>query len=220
MAATLPLFPLGSVLFPGVVLPLHIFEPRYRKLVTDLRALPEEEPRQFGVVAIRDGREVGQQSVESVYDIGCTARISALEAHEDGRFSLVTTGVQRFRLLDVDTSGPYLVGEVDYLDESSDARAEGLKTSSTALLLGYQRALAGLRGVRAGTISDLPDDPTVLSYLIAAAMVLDLRDKQRLLATPDTATRLQREQALLRRETLLIRELRTLPAVDLLRRDR
>lgn len=220
MAATLPLFPLGSVLFPGVVLPLHIFEPRYRKMIADLRDLPEGEARQFGVVAIRDGREVGTQSVESVYDVGCTARISALEAHDDGRYSLVTTGVQRFRLLDVDTEGPYLVGEVEFLDESSDERAEMLKTSSTALLLGYQRALAGLRGVRAGAIPELPDDPTVLSYLIAAAMVLDLRDKQRLLATPDTATRLQREQALLRRETMLIKELRTLPAVDLLRRDR
>ena len=220
MATTLPLFPLGSVLFPGVVLPLHIFEPRYRKMVTDLRELPEGESRQFGVVAIRDGREVGAQSVESVYDIGCTARISALEAHDDGRYSLVTTGVQRFRLLDVDASGVYLVGEVEYLEEASDARAEALKTSSTALLLGYQRALAGLRGVRTGSIPELPDDPTVLSYLIAAAMVLDLRDKQRLLATPDTASRLQKEQALLRRETLLIKELRTLPAVDLLRRDR
>jgi hypothetical protein len=220
MAATLPLFPLGSVLFPGVVLPLHIFEPRYRKMIADLRELPEGESRQFGVVAIRDGREVGTQSVESVYDVGCAARISALEAHEDGRYSLVTTGVQRFRLLDVDASGPYLVGEVEFLDETSDERAEMLKTSSTALLLGYQRALAGLRGVRAGAIPELPDDPTVLSYLIAAAMVLDMRDKQRLLATPDTATRLQREQALLRRETMLIKELRTLPAVDLLRRDR
>ena len=220
MPATLPLFPLGSVLFPGVVLPLHIFEPRYRKMVADLRELPEGESRQFGVVAIRDGREIGPQSVESVYDVGCTARISALEAHEDGRYSLVTMGVQRFRLLDVDTTGPYLTGEVEYLEESSDERAETLKTSSTALLLGYQRALAGLRGVRAGAISELPDDPTILSYLIAAAMVLDLRDKQRLLATPDTTTRLQREQALLRRETLLIKELRTLPAVDLLRRER
>jgi Lon protease-like protein len=220
MAATLPLFPLGSVLFPGVVLPLHIFEPRYRRMVADLRELPEGEPREFGVVAIRDGREVGPEAVESVYDVGCTARISALEAHEDGRYSLVTTGTQRFRLLDVDTTGPYLRGEVDFLEESAGPDAEALKTSSTALLLGYQRALAGLRGVRAGPIPELPDDPTVLSYLIAAAMVLDLRDKQRLLATPDTATRLKREQALLRRETLLIKELRTLPAVDLLRRDR
>jgi uncharacterized protein len=220
MAATLPLFPLGSVLFPGVVLPLHIFEPRYRKMVTDLRELPEEEPREFGIVAIRDGREVGPDSVESVYDVGCTARISALEAHEDGRYSLVTTGTQRFRLLEVDTTGPYLRGEVDFLEENAGSDAEALKTTSTALLLGYQRALAGLRGVRAGPIPELPDDPTVLSYLIAAAMVLDLRDKQRLLATADTTTRLKREQSLLRRETLLIKELRTLPAVDLLRRER
>lgn len=220
MAATLPLFPLGSVLFPGVVLPLHIFEPRYRKMVSDLRDLPEEDSREFGVVAIRDGREVGPDSVESVYDVGCTARISALEAHEDGRFSLVTTGTQRFRLLAVDTTGPYLRGEVEFLEENAGPDADALKTSSTALLLGYQRALAGLRGVRAGPIPELPDDPTVLSYLIAAAMVLDLRDKQRLLATTDTTTRLKREQSLLRRETLLIKELRTLPAVDLLRRDR
>lgn len=220
MAAALPLFPLGSVLFPGVVLPLHIFEPRYRKMVADLRDLPEEDSREFGVVAIRDGREVGPDSVESVYDVGCTARISALEAHEDGRFSLVTTGTQRFRLLAVDTTGPYLRGEVEFLEEKAGPDADALKTSSTALLLGYQRALAGLRGVRAGPIPELPDDPTVLSYLIAAAMVLDLRDKQRLLATPDTTTRLKREQSLLRRETLLIKELRTLPAVDLLRRDR
>jgi Lon protease-like protein len=220
MAATLPLFPLGSVLFPGVVLPLHIFEPRYRKMVADLRDLPEEDAREFGVVAIRDGREVGPDAVESVYDVGCTARISALEAHEDGRYSLVTTGTQRFRLLSVDTGGPYLRGEVEFLEEDAGPDADTLKNASTALLLGYQRALAGLRGVRAGPIPELPDDPTVLSYLIAAAMVLDLRDKQRLLATPDTTTRLKREQSLLRRETLLIKELRTLPAVDLLRRDR
>jgi Lon protease-like protein len=220
MAATLPLFPLGSVLFPGVVLPLHIFEPRYRRMIDDLRELPEQEPREFGVVAIRDGREVGPDAVESVYDVGCAARISALEAHEDGRYSLVTTGTQRFRLLGVDTSGPYLRGEVDFLQENAGPGADALRTSSTALLLGYQRALASLRGVKAGPIPELPDDPTILSYLIAAAMVLDLRDKQRLLATPDTTARLKREQALLRRETLLIKELRTLPAVDLLRRER
>jgi Lon protease-like protein len=218
MPAKLPLFPLGSVLYPGVVLPLHIFEPRYRQLVADLQDLPEDEPRRFGVVAIRDGREVRPDSVESVYDVGCTASISALEAHDDGRYSLMATGQERFQLLDVDTSGPYLLGEVEFLEETVDPAAEALKTSSTALLLGYQRALAGLRGLRTGPIPELPDDPTVLSYLIAAAMVLDLRDKQRLLATPGTTARLQREQTLLKRETLLIRELHTLPAVDQLRR--
>jgi uncharacterized protein len=217
MPETLPLLPLGSVLFPGVVLPLHVFEPRYRQLVSDLKELPEGRPRTFGVVAIRDGHEVGSDAVSSVYDIGCTAQISTIESHEDGRYSLVTTGVHRFRLLGVDATGPYLRGEVDLLEEPLGADAATLKTSSIALLLGYQRALAALRGIRLGPIPDLPDDPTVLSYLIGAAMVLDLRDKQRLLACTDTAARLRREQALLRRETLLIKELRALPAVDQLK---
>lgn len=220
MAAVLPLFPLRSVLFPGVVLPLHVFEPRYRALISDLRELPEGEDQSFGVVAIRDGREVGQDSVESVYDVGCSAQISAIEMHEDGRYSVVATGVRRFRLRDIDTTGSYFLGEVDFLDEVAGPDAEALKTPSTALLLGYQRALAGLRGVRSTPLPELPDDPTVLSYLIGAAMVLDLRDKQRLLSTPDTAARLRREQALLRRETALIKELRTLPAVDFLRGER
>lgn len=217
MPDTLPLLPLGSVLFPGVVLPLHVFEPRYRRLVADLKDLPPGRARTFGVVAIRDGHEVGQDAVNSVYDVGCTAQISTIESHEDGRFSLVTTGVRRFRLLDVDSSGPYLRGEVDILDEPPGPDAATLKTSSIALLLGYQRALATLRGIRLGPIPELPDDPTVLSYLIGAAMVLDLRDKQKLLACSDTATRLRREQALLRRETMLIKELRALPAVDQLK---
>jgi uncharacterized protein len=217
MPETLPLLPLGSVLFPGVVLPLHVFEPRYRRLVADLKDLPEGRPRTFGVVAIRDGHEVGSDAVSSVYDIGCTAQISKIDSHDDGRYSLMTTGVHRFRLLGVDTSGPYLRGEVDLLDEPLGADAATLKTSSIALLLGYQRALATLRGIRLGPIPDLPDDPTVLSYLIGAAMVLDLRDKQRLLACTDTTVRLRREQALLRRETLLIKELRALPAVDQLK---
>jgi uncharacterized protein len=217
MPATLPLLPLGSVLFPGVVLPLHIFEPRYRQLVSDLKELPEGQARTFGVVAIRDGHEVGSDTVNSVYDIGCTAQISAIDSHEDGRYSLVTTGVRRFRLLGVDATGPYLRGDVELLGEPLGTDAAALKTSSIALLLGYQRALATLRGIRLGPIPDLPDDPTVLSYLISAAMVLDLRDKQRLLACADTAARLRREQALLRRETMLIKELRALPAVDQLK---
>jgi uncharacterized protein len=217
MPDTLPLLPLGSVLFPGVVLPLHVFEPRYRQLVADLKDLPEGTARTFGVVAIRDGHEVGEDAVNSVYDVGCTAQISTIESHEDGRFSLVTTGVRRFRLLAVDSSGPYLRGEVDLLDEPTGPDAPTLKTSSIALLLGYQRALATLRGIRLGPIPELPDDPTVLSYLIGAAMVLDVRDKQRLLACADTAARLRREQMLLRRETLLIKELRALPAVDQLK---
>lgn len=220
MPSTLPLFPLGSVLFPGVVMPLRVFEPRFRQLVEDLQALPEGTDRRFGVVAIRDGREVGEGNVRSLYEYGCTAQISTADAADDGSYALVTTGVERFRMLALDlTGGPYPTAEVELLTDVPGEDAEALRTPSTAQFLGYQRALSGLRGVRLGPLPQLPDDATVLSYLIAATMILDVREKHSLLAAADAATRLRREQALLRRETLLIQELRSLPAVDLLKRD-
>jgi Lon protease-like protein len=220
MPTTLPLFPLGSVLFPGVVMPLRVFEPRFRQLVEDLQALPDGADRRFGVVAIRDGHEVGDGSVRSLYEYGCTAHISAADAADDGSYALVTSGVERFRMLAVDfTSAPYPTAEVEMLTDVPGEDADVLRTPATAQFLGYQRALAGLRGVRVGPLPQLPDDSTVLSYLIAATMVIDVREKHSLLAAADAATRLRREQALLRRETLLIQELRSLPAVDLLKRD-
>jgi len=219
MPTTLPLFPLGSVLFPGVVMPLRVFEPRYRQLVEDLQALETAEQR-FGVVAIKDGREVGEGNVRSVYEYGCTAQISAVDAADDGSYSLVTTGVERFRVLAADLAGaPYPTAEVEILTDVPGEDAAALRTPATAHFLGYQRALTSLRGLRIGALPQLPDDPTVLSYLIAATMILDLREKHSLLAAADTATRLRREQALLRRESLLIQELRSLPAVDILKRD-
>jgi len=220
MPTTLPLFPLGSVLFPGVVMPLRVFEPRFRQLVEDLEALPEGTDRRFGVVAIRDGREVGEGNVHSLYEYGCTAQISAADAADDGSYALVTTGVERFRVLSADlTTGPYPTAEVEMLTDVPGEDADALRTPATAQFLGYQRALSGLRGVRLGPLPQLPDDATVLSYLIAATMIIDVREKHSLLAAADAATRLRREQALLRRETLLIQELRSLPAVDLLKRD-
>jgi len=220
MPTTLPLFPLGSVLFPGVVMPLRVFEPRYRQLVEDLQALPEGMDQRFGVVAIKDGREVGEGNVRSVYEYGCTAQISAVDAADDGSYSLVTTGVERFRVIAADLAGtPYPTGEVEFLEDAPGEDADSLRTPATAQFLAYQRALSGLRGVRVGPLPQLPDDPNVLSYLIAATMIIDLREKHSLLAAADTATRLRREQALLRREVLLIQELRSLPAVDLLKRD-
>ena len=89
MTERLPLFPLGTVLFPGLVLPLHIFEPRYRTLVADLVALPESEPRRFGVVAIRAGREVGADGVRALHAVGCTAELRQVQRHEDGRYDIV-----------------------------------------------------------------------------------------------------------------------------------
>src|SRR6266496_4147401 len=115
MSEMLPLFPLGAVLYPGMLLPLHIFEERYRQLVRDLLGGPE--PRRFGVIAIRKGRETGIDGVHSLYEIGCTAALRRVDRLDDGRFEIVTVGAQRFRLLGLDDSRPYLQGEVELLAE-------------------------------------------------------------------------------------------------------
>ena len=86
----MPLFPLGTVLYPGLLLPLHIFEDRYRQLVRDL--LDGQEPRGFGVIAIRKGRETGVDGISALYEIGCTTTLRRVSRHDDGRFELVTVG--------------------------------------------------------------------------------------------------------------------------------
>jgi hypothetical protein len=124
----IPLFPLGTPLFPGIVLPLQVFEPRYRALVRDLLALPEGAPRRFGVVAIRQGWEVERVApAEALFDVGCTAQVQAVRPQPDGTFGVVTVGGDRFRLLDVvlgDRGGedpPYLRAEVEWLAEEEAA---------------------------------------------------------------------------------------------------
>jgi Lon protease-like protein len=125
MGELIPLFPLGTPLFPGVVLPLQIFEPRYRRLMHDLLALPEAGDRRFfGVVAIRQGWEVEHVApAEALYDVGCTARVQAVRHQPDGGFRVVTVGGERFRLLDVVVSDdpPYLRAEVEWLFEEEEA---------------------------------------------------------------------------------------------------
>ena len=125
MGEVIPLFPLGRPLFPGVVLPLQIFEPRYRRLMADLLARPETgDGRFFGVVAIRQGWEVENVApAEALYDIGCTARLQAARRQPDGGYRIVTVGGDRFRLLDVIVGDdpPYLRAEVEWLAEEEAA---------------------------------------------------------------------------------------------------
>jgi Lon protease-like protein len=214
----LPLFPLGTVLFPGLVLPLHIFEERYRTLVKDLLSSPEGAPRRFGVIGIRAGHEIGDAGVPDLYEVGCVAELYKVEAYEDGRYDIVTRGDTRFRLHEVDSSGPYLRGEVELLGEPVGVDA-AVRTGEVAGLFGrYQQALRALQGQVPGDPPDLPADPLVLSYLVAATMILDPLDKQQLLGAPDAAERLRLERRLLRRETAILTALPSLPAVDLLRR--
>lgn len=199
-AEVLPLFPLNTVLYPGIPLPLHVFEHRYRRLVADLSA--SQGPRRFGVVAIRRGLEVGEDERPETYDVGCVADIRRANAYDDGRYDLMTVGGPRFRILDVDDAMPYLRATVEYLPDDAGEGAE----ARLPLVLTAFRAYRGLAGGDTEDDPRLPaDDPVLMSYVVAATMRLDLPDKQDLLALPDAATRLRRETALLAREIALLR---------------
>ena len=218
MAGPLPLFPLNTVLFPGVVMPLYIFEERYRLLVRRLVGLPAGSPRRFGVVSIREGSEVGTSSVRSLHALGCTAELGQVEAYEDGRFDTVSLGTSRFRLHGVDDTLPYLQGDVELLPEVPGSGAGEAAAQVSRLFRAYRVALASARGeVPDEDAVELPEEPSVLSYFVAAATVLEIDDKQRLLAADDDATRLRAEAELLRRETAVLRVLPSMPAVDLAR---
>jgi Lon protease-like protein len=214
MSERLPLFPLGTVLYPGLVLPLHIFEERYRQLVREL--LDGPEPQRFGVIAIREGRETGVAGISALHEIGCTATLRQVEEYEDGRFDLLTVGTQRFRLMELDDSAAYFQGEVDLLPEDTgDEAAAGL--AARAVQQAFRNYLAALaeQGATEINVPDLPDEPLLLSYLVAAAMIVEIPDKQVLLAEPDAAARLTAEHTLLSRETTMLRTMASAPAANL-----
>jgi len=208
----LPMFPLGTVLYPGVVLPLHIFEERYRRLVRDLLDQPAG-PRRFGVVAIKEGREVGRDGVTALHEIGCTAELRRVEAYDDGRFDIIAVGVSRFRVVRVDASQP-MVGEVELLPDVSTDEAITLSARAVRMFGSYREALLTAQGLLVDEPPELPDDPVELSYVIAAAMLVDMSDKQELLATSTVDERLALEVAILRRESALVSQLSTRPAVE------
>ncbi|GAA0734919.1 LON peptidase substrate-binding domain-containing protein [Dactylosporangium roseum] len=219
----LPLFPLGTVLFPGLVLPLHVFEPRYRTLVQHLTELPASMPREFGVVAIRRGWEVGRQTESgdasitageslSLYEIGCAAEVRQITELPDGRFDLMTVGRRRFRLLGLARNdAPYLTGEVEWLPEpKGEPEREG--ELAAGVLAAFQQYLRVIRRTDEDDAGEqMPDDPTVLSHLVAATASLTLEDRQALLAKPDTMSRLKAERSLLRREAALLGQVRAVP---------
>jgi len=221
VSARLPVFPLGTVLFPGLVLPLHIFEERYRALVRHLVALPEGAPREFGVVAIRAGWEVapagrpgrfGLTAGEvTLHEVGCTAELRQVTELADGGFDIVTVGRRRFRLAEVDHSAePYLTAEVEWLPEPGgpDETADLLAARVISV---FRQYLGLIRPDQQEISEQLPEDPTVLSHLVAATAALTVDDRQRLLAIDDTAARLRAALRLLNRETALLRQVRAVP---------
>lgn len=209
MATLIPLFPLGTVLLPGAPLPLHIFEERYRTLVADLLAM-EPEDRQFGVIAIQAGREVGAEGVRALHEVGCVAQVAAARPGSDGTYELETIGTRRFRLLEVDDGAPYLRGNVEWLPEPA-GETDDLVPLVADRYIRYREELARVHGADVPP-PELPSDPRLLSYLIAATVMADLRDRQDFLEQYDAAARLAVESRWLSREWTLLRQLSAVPA--------
>jgi uncharacterized protein len=220
----LPAFPLGSVLVPGLVMPLHIFEPRYRAMVRDLLVQPQEQ-QEFVVVAIREGQEVGRDGVRAVHEIGTIASLQEVTPYEDGRFDIVTVGTERVRISDLTTTPPadndgtpdagYALVTVTPIAENPGEDADIVAAAVRSAFAAYRVLLTGADADATTDVDDLPDDPGVLSYLVAAALVLDLPDRQRLLEIPDDASRLRAELRRIRQEIALISAIPSLPAIDL-----
>ena len=226
VSSPLPLFPLNTVLVPGLVMPLHIFEPRYRSLIEELLAMPDEDAREFGIVAVRDGKDVSIDGLAALYPVGTATVLRQADRHDDGRYDIVTTGTRRFRLLGIDASEPLIRAEVEFLEDPSEPADQLAASEIHRRFLAYRRALSGqvTAGEEELLLDDdeedgddegLPDDPTVLSYLVTAAMVLPTSERQDLLSAPTTADRLALARRLLHRETGLITALSAVPAIDM-----
>ena len=206
MSEILPLFPLGSVLFPGALMPLHIFEPRYRLLIR--RCIDRQRP--FGIVLIRRGSEVGPSA--EPYAVGTEAKIVAESLLPDGRSYIVTRGERRFAVENLmPEAEPYLVAQVRYLDETDGEGALDRATIALEALGAYLLAVVAVtddsRGERA-----LADDlrgaqPRDLAYRIAGSLAVDAPQQQALLELETTSARLAEETRILNRETELLRDL-------------
>ena len=260
----IPLFPLHTVLCPGIVVPLHIFEERYREMTR--RCLDTGEP--FGVVLIREGREVGSRSISTLAGVGAFAEIRRAGRYPDGRYDLLAAGTGRFMIESVDAgSAAYLVADVTPLDDEvgDEPRAERLAATAIGRFVRYLELMRARDGETAdvldiqveveaagsseddedaddevtdeeiaasmiaavaepeaeGDAADaddddetevsaadlvIPDDPTVLSYLLSGIVSIELPRRQALLEAETTVSRLEGLIRILDREILLLGE--------------
>lgn len=198
----MPLFPLGVVLFPGMMLPLHIFEPRYREMIN--RCIDEDLP--FGVVLIKEGKEVGGSA--EPHEIGTAARITRVERKPDGRMDITIAGTRRFRIEQLDFQHAYLTAKVShYPVVNGDTRLAVEQVHKIRpKIIRYVDLLAQATGVEL-LLDQLPEDPTSLAFLTAIALQVNPQDKQRLLALAGIPEILQLSSFLLGREIQLLQHM-------------
>jgi Lon protease-like protein len=192
----LPLFPLPVVLFPGVPLPLHIFEPRYRQMLKDIRV----EDNLFGLSFFEADEAMPELPPRG--HLGCVAEVTEVQTLPDGRSNILTLGLIRYRVESyAERDEPYIIGKVAFFeDDVEDAGLLARRVEETSeMFMRVARAIRKINDDRAG-LPELPEtEPERLSFLIAAAMELDNEVKLELLELRSTAERLKRLRDLLAR---------------------
>ncbi|HET8913889.1 MAG TPA: LON peptidase substrate-binding domain-containing protein [Ktedonobacteraceae bacterium] len=204
MSATqleLPLFPLNVVLFPGMVLPLHIFEPRYLQMIQEC----QEEKKPFGVVLAQPN---STHLDEKPYPVGTVAEIYELDQLEDGHYNLIAIGGERFRILDQHNEKPYLSGIVETFEDEPEVNADVLPFAKEAydLFSAYLEMLLEVSHKK-DVKANLPTKAEEISHFIA--YLLDTNDelKQHFLELRSTKQRLQEELVILRKEVPFLRQI-------------
>jgi Lon protease-like protein len=209
-AIELPLFPLPLVLFPGVMLPLHIFEPRYRQMIAECY----QQDKPFGVVLVRPDSKYLE---EEPYPVGTMAQIRDLNRLEDGRFILMAMGMQRFRILSQHREKPYLSGIVELYNDVFEPVEEldvHLRQAHHLFCTYLEMLLKAANEEEKDIRSHLPDEPEELSHFIAYFLDIQDEQKQHFLELTSTLQRLQEEIIILRREVPFMRQMLSHPQDD------
>ena len=202
MPTVLPIFPLNTVVFPGQQLPLHIFEPRYLRLVADV----VRDQGEFGISLIETGGEVGGGAVPR--EVGCAVRITEMQEAPGGRYNVICSGTRRYRIVESLGEAPYLRAEVEFLPPPDDAGDEetteraGDVRELFADHLGLALAIEGGWQRRMRT----PADPVRLADAVAAGIPAPAAQKQAMLEAPRVSTRLEIGQRLLEAANQSLRE--------------
>jgi Lon protease-like protein len=197
----LSLFPLNTVLFPGMQLPLHIFEARYKQMIE--HCLQEDQP--FGVVLIRRGAEALGPLAEP-FSIGCTARIVDVQPLQEGRMQITAVGEQRIKINSLNYEQPYLVGQVEYYPLVVE-HPEKLKPESEKLIPRVQQYIDLLNQIDMVEIEpdQLPEDPLVLGHVASVLLQMPPNEKQSLLSSENAFELLRSINQVYTREIAFLR---------------
>ena len=186
MAETIPIFPLNTVLFPGAPMPLRIFEQRYREMLKFCM----DTDRRFGVNLIQSGVEVGGSAEPHM--VGTIADITSVRPEENGAIPISTRGGRRYRIINLDSSGAYLVGEIEYLEDMVDDDAVTEAEKARGVAESYIKMLLTTQG-EWHRVLELPKDPLKLSYFLGTVLLgLAGEVRQNILETDPVSARLEK----------------------------